>query len=156
MTHSPDTFDPYLKGGRKIQRNWYFWKISTKLTKWSSFEAILSLIIDILRSAATCWYSWGSSIVLVKPMSRSIDSATHHFSLDRVPCHDVVLLLVNLFLDTHFNLKLQLTLFCRFIDFCSWVLRMSRKSFLNVMAAIPTAISTMKIIPKRKANWKNN
>lgn len=44
------------------------------------------------------------------------------------------------------------TLFWRFIDFCNWVFRMSRKSFLKVRAAMPTAISTMKIIPNKTAN----
>lgn len=55
-------------------------------------------------------------------------------------------------LITRFDNPTWPTLFWRFIDFCSWVLRMSRKSFLKVIAAMPTAISTMKIIPKRTAN----
>lgn len=44
------------------------------------------------------------------------------------------------------------TLFWRPIDFDSWVFKMSRKSFLNVIAAMPTATSRMKIIPSSTAN----
>lgn len=121
-------------------------------------ETILSFPIDVLWSTATGWNSRSRSVVLIKPISRSVDSAAHQFPLNCVPCHHVILWSYQILETYNAILKkiFKFTLFWRVIDFCNWTLRISRKSFLKVMAAIPTAISTMKMMPKRKANWNKN
>lgn len=55
-------------------------------------------------------------------------------------------------LVTRFHNPTWLTLLWRLIDFCNWSFNMSFKSFLKVSAAIPTAISMMKIAANRTAN----
>lgn len=58
-------------------------------------QTVLGLPVDVLWSAAAGRNPRSGAVVDVEPISRPIDAAAHHFSLNGVPSHHVVLQLTN-------------------------------------------------------------